>query len=265
MRFQPFLILTASLYLCNATPLTSPPQTLVPRDAVTDCQNVTLGFNASCWDLIPRSVGMESWLSTWNRTTTTCKPGELWANCFMREAGVTTNTTAGIRCDLIGTDVCPEPSTEVLESASAEASYGVASIWGEHGRQELERKKSGELTSPAALQQYMTTLYQFLEGDQGFPLIDAGFLNQTAPRSAKTILIDILNELGDPVATQMTTIIGSPVTIKQGTFVIPTEAQAQQIVGQTVGYLLQWVMTDWIDGGFTALAVEGNLISILAD
>ncbi|CAD6593028.1 MAG: hypothetical protein ASARMPREDX12_006664 [Alectoria sarmentosa] len=220
-------------------------ETLVPRDAVTDCQNVTLGFNASCWDLIPRSVGMESWLSTWNRTTTTCKPSELWANCFMREAGVTTNTTAGIRCDLIGTDVCPEPSTEVLESASAEASYGVASIW--------------------ALQQYMTTLYQFLEGDQGFPLIDADFLNQTAPRSAKTILIDILNELGDPVATQMTTIIGSPVPIKQGTFVIPTEAQAQQIVGQTVGYLLQWIMTDWIDGGFSALAVEGNLISIIAD
>ena len=84
---------------------------------------------------------MESWLNTWNSTTTTCKPGEIWANCFMREAGVTSNTTAPIRCDLIGSDVCPEPSTEVLEQANVEASYGIASIWGklrtlglEHGR-----------------------------------------------------------------------------------------------------------------------------------
>lgn len=109
----------------------------------------------------------------------------------------------------------------------------------------------------------MTTLYQFLEGDEGAPLIDSGFLNQTAPRSAKTILVDILNEIGDPVATQITTIIGSPVPIKQGSFIIPTQAQAQHIVGQTVGYLLQWMMTDWVDGGFSALAIEGNLISIL--
>lgn len=163
----------------------------------------------------------------------------------MREAGVTSNTTEGVRCDLIGNDVCPEPSTEVLEDASAEASYGVASIW--------------------ALQQYMTTLYQFLEGDEGSALVSSGFLNQTAPRSAKTILINILNDIGDPVATQITTIIGSPVTIKQGTFVIPTQAQAQQIVSETVGFLLQWLMTDWVDGGFSALATEGNLISILAD
>lgn len=245
MLHQSVFYLTASLYLCSATPLTSPPQTLVPRDAVTDCQNVTLGLNATCWDLIPRGTGMESWLNTWNSTTTTCEPGERWANCFMRQAGVTTNTTTSIRCDLIGPNTCPEPSIDVFESASAEASYGVASIW--------------------ALQQYMTTLYQFLEGDQGLSLINTGFLNQTAPRSAKTILVNILDEIGDPVATQLTTIIGSPVPIKQGSFIIPTQAQAQQIVGQTVGNLLQWLMTDWSDGGFTALAIEGNLISILGD
>lgn len=121
------------------------------------------------------------------------------------------------------------------------------------------------LTSPAALQQYMTTLYQFLEGEEGLALIDSGFLNQTAPRSAKTILIDILNEIGDPVANQITTIIGSPVPIKQGSFVIPTQAQAQTIVSQTVGYLLQWIMTDWVDAGFSSLAIGGNLILILAD
>lgn len=143
MLSQNLFLLTASLYLCNATPVISPPQILVPRDAVTDCQNVTLGFNSSCWDLIPRSVGMDSWLNTWNSTTTICKPGEVWANCFMRQAGVTSNTTTGIRCDLIGFDVCPEPSTEVLESVSAEASYGVASIWGKHKNRDIEIEKRG--------------------------------------------------------------------------------------------------------------------------
>lgn len=111
----------------------------------------------------------------------------------------------------------------------------------------------------------MTTLYQFLGDDEGLSLVQSGFLNQTSPRSAKTILINILSELGDPIATQLTTLVGSPVTIGQKSFVIPTEAQAQAIVGQTVGYLLQWIMTDWLGGGFTALAVEGNLISLIED
>ena len=111
----------------------------------------------------------------------------------------------------------------------------------------------------------MTTLYQFLGDDEGLSLVQTGFFNQTSPRSAKTILINILNELGDPIAIQLTTLIGSPVTIGQQSFVIPTEAQAQPIVEQTVGYLLQWIMTNWLGGGFTALAIEGNLISLIED
>ncbi len=209
---------------------------------------------------------MEAWVNQWNRTTTTCKPGELWANCFMREAGVPSNVTNPIRCDLIGIDVCPEPNTYLLDHASAEASYGVIGIWCKHESQDLFcEKQRWELISPAALQQYMTTLYQYLTGDEGLSLIDAVYLNQTGPISAKTILVSILNELGDPVATQLTTITESPVPIKQGSLIVPTQDQAQQIVGQTVGILLQWLMTDWIDGGFTTLAVAGNLISLLVD
>ena len=266
MLSQHLLFLTALLCLGSATPPTVPPQNLVPRDAVTDCQNLALGFNASCWDLIPRSIGMEAWLNQWNGTTTVCKPGELWANCFMREAGVPSNVTNPIRCDLIGIDVCPEPSTDVLEHASAEVSYGVVGIWCKHESRDLScEKERGELISPAALQQYMTTLYQYLEGDEGLSLVDAIFLNQTGPISAKTILINILNDLGDPVATQLKIITESSVPIKQGGLIVPTLDQAQHIVGQTVGILLQWLMTDWIDGGFTALAIEGNLISLVVD
>lgn len=111
----------------------------------------------------------------------------------------------------------------------------------------------------------MTTLYQFLGSDEGLSLVETNFLNQTVPRSAKPILINILNDIGDPIATQLTTLIGSPITIGQSSFLIPTEAQAQAMVGQTVGYLLQWIMTDWRDGGFTALAIDGNLISLVEE
>lgn len=134
MFSQVALLLVASVCLCNANPLTSSSRTLIPRDDVKNCQNVTLGLNASCWDLIPPKVGMTTWLKNWNSNTTTCKPGEAWANCFVREANLTTNLTtnltAPIRCDLIGSEVCPQPTLDVAADVSAEVVYGVAAIWG---------------------------------------------------------------------------------------------------------------------------------------
>lgn len=50
----------------------------------------------------------------------------------MREANVTSNSTTGIRCDLIGDDVCPEPTDDVAELDSAEVVYGTVSIWCKH-------------------------------------------------------------------------------------------------------------------------------------
>ena len=122
--------LTASVYLCNGELMVPPPQALAPRDATTDCQNLTEGLDASCWKLVPPNVGMQEWLNTWNKTTTTCEPGERWANCFMRLAGLPSNASKPIRCDLIGSDVCPTPTVELLENVTAPVGYGVASIWG---------------------------------------------------------------------------------------------------------------------------------------
>ena len=48
----------------------------------------------------------------------------------MREAGFTATSSKGIRCDLIGDDVCPEPNLDVATNPTVEVSYGVASIWG---------------------------------------------------------------------------------------------------------------------------------------
>lgn len=255
--------LATLLCLCNAKAFFSPPRALVPRDDLPGCQSVTLGLDASCWNSVPPNLGMESWLSRWNTTTTTCNPDERWANCFMRLANVTTNTTQPIRCDLIGPDVCPQPDVGVFEAASAEVSYGIASIWGKHRQPAPPCERHLQLTRFIALQQYMTSLYQFVTSEDSNETVNTEFQAQPAPRNTKKILINILNEIGDPLAGNLTIILRSTLDIGQKSYVIPTQAQAQTIIGQTVGYLLQWLMTNWIDGGYTGIAVMGNLIDIL--
>ena len=126
-----FLFLTTSVYLCNGESMPSP-QALVPRDAITDCLNLTQGLNYSCRDSVPPNIGMNTWLNTWNHRTYTCGPRELWANCFMRLAGLPDTHFEPIRCHLIGYDVCPIPSQELFENLTAPVGYGVASIWGRH-------------------------------------------------------------------------------------------------------------------------------------
>ena len=111
----------------------------------------------------------------------------------------------------------------------------------------------------------MTELYQSITDESSFTAVSDAFLGQSAPRSSKTILIGFLNEIDDPVATEMANLITSPGKIGQSSFIIPTQAQAQPITGQTVGFMLQWMMTQWADGGFAALANNGSLIASLGD
>ena len=130
MRYQLLFFLPAFGYLCNGESMTPFPQPLVPRDATTDCQNLKQGLNASCWNLVPQNIGMEDWLSHWNKTTDTCRPGELWANCFMRLTGLPSSASKPIRCDVIGYDVCPTPTLDLFQGLTAPKGYGLASIWG---------------------------------------------------------------------------------------------------------------------------------------
>ena len=115
----------------------------------------------------------------------------------------------------------------------------------------------------------MTEVFQFIgDDDAGRPLVQNGFFTQPAPRSCKPILLTILNGFGDPVGGNLTALVNSlksTMAIKMPSFIIPTEAQAQPIVGQMVGYLLQWAMTNWTSGAFTSLAMGGNMISFLED
>lgn len=156
---------------------------------------------------------------------------------------------------------------------------------------------------PAALQQYMTTLYQYVIGSDGSSVVTDEFNAQKHPVSARIILFNILNEIGhplnatatpldesghslnetgdplndtgetsndtgdalyepgDPVATQLRILLTTDVILGKGNFVIQNETQAPRIVGEAVGSLLQYIMTDWLGGAFTGVSVEGNLIS----
>ena len=70
---------------------------------------------------------MDAYMVNWNLTTKTCQANELWANCFMREAGVPPE--AGLGCAQVGPNTCNEPTADVLATASVEDVYGAAAIY----------------------------------------------------------------------------------------------------------------------------------------
>ena len=78
---------------------------------------------------------MGKWMRNWNATTKTCHADELWANCFMREAGFPETDQGGkIGCGQVGPNTCPEPTWDrgELGSVSVEMGYGAHSIYCEY-------------------------------------------------------------------------------------------------------------------------------------
>ena len=125
----------------------------------------------------------------------------------------------------------------------------------------------GKLTAFAGLQRWMTSLNDALREDRALSIVRNGFFNQPVPRTVGPILKDLLKVVTDPIAGNLSLLIvpDTPVIIGQRSWAIPTEQVAPGIVGQTIGYLLQWMMKEFTAGGFTALNAEGNIIEILVD
>lgn len=94
---------------------------------------------------------MKSWMTQWNlthsanhtsaakadpadpadptsRTSRTCRTNELWANCFMRLAGLDIDAK-GLGCAQVGPNTCPEPKRDDLLRNDVETAYGIYSIW----------------------------------------------------------------------------------------------------------------------------------------
>ena len=122
-------IAISCLLLRDVKSLTVPSRLLYSRDAtIQNCQNPSSKLHPLCWDVL----NMEKWMQDWNSTTTTCYPDELWANCFMRQAGMSEIDPGGkIGCAQVGPNTCPEPSQAMEDqvSVSVEMRYGAYSIW----------------------------------------------------------------------------------------------------------------------------------------
>ncbi len=134
-----FFLITSLLCLCNAFPHLQSAFPLVARQnaalnsststnsTVLNCEDtIDYGLNATCWDGLNMTSYMNSWNVT-NEASKTCMTNELWANCFMRVAGLT--VPQGLGCAQIGPNTCPQPTANDLLMNDAPTAYGIYSIW----------------------------------------------------------------------------------------------------------------------------------------
>lgn len=106
---------------------------LRPRqgDSLDDlrCEDLTDSFDPTCWD----TLGMREWMIQWdddNSKNGSCE-NDLWANCFLRQAGLLNVTD--LRCEQMGNGTC-QPDEQVLSNPTVQYIYGAYSIWGECSR-----------------------------------------------------------------------------------------------------------------------------------
>ena len=120
-----FLSLCALVLGTSASPaeLINPSQQAAIQAKCRDISH-TLLPDPACWN----TLDMDGWLKEWNRpgVTTECKPGEAWANCFMR---LTNPNIPDIDCTTMKSKTCPEPKPAEIVPGPAEIYYGAWSIW----------------------------------------------------------------------------------------------------------------------------------------
>ncbi|KAL8861894.1 MAG: hypothetical protein Q9178_001763 [Gyalolechia marmorata] len=120
-----FLSLCALVLGTTASPveLITPSQQAAIQAKCRDISH-TLLPDPTCWN----TLDMDGWLKEWNRpgVTTECKPGEAWANCFMR---LTNPNIPDIDCTTMKSKTCPEPKPAEIVPGPAEIYYGAWSIW----------------------------------------------------------------------------------------------------------------------------------------
>ena len=136
MRNTLSLLLCLAPLLLSAAPGAGPlsysssqnkPQTLPATNSsspnCTDLSSNTGATYPSCWD----TLGMNDWMFTWNFTTKTCEPGEIWATCFLRLA----YGSAEYDCSTLGSLNCSAPRLGGPVT-DAHVFYGAFNIYGKH-------------------------------------------------------------------------------------------------------------------------------------
>ncbi|KAL6721771.1 hypothetical protein ACLMJK_000876 [Lecanora helva] len=238
MQSAMIIFLTSLLSFIAALPSPSSSSPLLPRAnlTLTECQDVLdSGLNATCYD----TLNVDAWVKNWNTTTKTCQPNELWANCFMREAGVPAE--GGLGCAQIGPS-CNEPTADLLATSQPEQIYTAFSIW--------------------ALQQLYTALYDdIITSENSTSYIATAWESPTSPKTGKSLLANILLSDSDPrtqfLGLQVTTSI--PVPGVEETPLTDQES-APQAIGRVLAAYLESSMTNFTLGGYWGMAGEGKLI-----
>lgn len=206
-----------------------------------------------------KTLGMDAFMLHWNQTTTTCKKNELWANCFMREAGIGGSDDIG--CAQVGPNTCPEPKRNVLDSAKpAEVFYGAYSIWCKLCRK-IQNPLTiyGKLMSFSALQQYMTTIYEGIASDNGSALIHNTYELFRPPVTGSFIFREVLQKYSDDARNKALTLVLSQ-TIPGKTVNITDKAQADKAVQLVLSVVLEHIMTDFLSGAYLLMATAGKLL-----
>ena len=124
----------------NADPGTGIPSDVLDADAAQAqslaCAQISTPPNPSCWD----QLGMDSWMTNWNKTTTRCSqsteaPGcqcgfnEPWGDCFMRMA-LLANESSCATIASGGAAGCEQPIVGHTVQGPPQIFYGAYSIWG---------------------------------------------------------------------------------------------------------------------------------------
>ena len=247
-------VLLAHLLLAASAANNEARATAAP-ETITGCRSLITGENGAftpdptCWD----TLDMQTWLSVWNHTTTTCpivqspdemcqcKYGEPWATCFMRLT-FAKNQTAKYQCsNVTAPQECSKPTPGSITSGPAEVYYGAYSIW--------------------SLTQYISTWYTVLTSPSALPAITVQLRDPTKDFfSTSTLLSDLVQQYANDSELNLF-LADAVVATDSPNQQRPTGGNAQQLLGGLLSDTLNKITDDFISGNFLTLASGGMLLN----
>ena len=115
------------------------------------------------------------------------------------------------------------------------------------------------LLAAAALQQYMSGLYNIIESDHGGSVARDTYELFKPPVLGSLVLLEMLDEYRDDARNKSLTLVLRE-TIPGKSLVIPESSQVQRIVLQVLSVVLEYMMTEFKDGAYSIMATGGKLM-----
>ena len=210
---------------------------------------------------------MNDWMFTWNFTTKTCEPGEIWATCFLRLA----YGSAEYDCSTLGSLNCSAPRLGGPVT-DAHVFYGAFNIYGKHHPASTYRQMIYIYTNPLffpllAVNTYLTTWSNALYAlksqiaiSQLANALGADGVGGLPPLTSSSLLSAIISQYGlDSAADEALVSIlpsGSRAT-KLDTNVTYYSTQLSTLLGE----VLEGLSGDFWNAWFLLLANHGQMMA----